>query len=127
MQHNDSPPGWRILRKITSFTFVAIGILLTVYIGFSAFGFVKNSSEHYSNFILGTCLMTGLLAIRNLCDERLGVANAMSETGANAKKKPFFWPRFVFAWCAFIGGAIGMGFVRLNAVYLEQNQRSVGL
>jgi len=114
--------GWRTLRKITSFAFIGIGILLTVYIGFSAFGFVKNSSEHYSNFILGTCLMTGLLAIRNLCDERLGVTLKMNEESQNKKQKRFFWPRFVFAWCAFIGSAIGMGFVRLNAVYLERNQ-----
>jgi hypothetical protein len=60
---------WRTLRTVVDVPFLVIGVLLTVYIGFSAFGYVKNSSEHYSNFILGICLMTGLLAIRNLCDE----------------------------------------------------------
>ena len=113
---------WQTLRKITSFVFVCIGIVLTIYIAFSAFGFVKNSSEHYSTFILGICLMTGFLAIRNLCDERLGLTNKMSETGEERKPKRFFWPRFVFANFALIGAAVGMGFVRINAVYLEQNQ-----
>ena len=51
---------WKKLRIAVDIPFLLIGAALTIYIGFAAFGFVKNSSEHYSNFILGICLMTGL-------------------------------------------------------------------
>ncbi len=113
---------WEVLRKASSGLFMAVGVLLTVYIGFSAFGYVKNSSEHYSNFILGTCLMTGLLAIRSLCDERLNRQTAVSETGEAIGPKRFFWSRFFFASAALITSAIAMGYIRINAVHLEQTQ-----
>ena len=54
---------WSKLRKLVDLPFLITGVVLTFYIAASAFGLVKNSSEHYSNFILGTCIMTGLLAI----------------------------------------------------------------
>jgi TRAP transporter 4TM/12TM fusion protein len=101
---------------------MGVGVALTIYIGFSAFGFVKNSSEHYSNFILGTCLMTGMLAIRSLCDERLGGPHKFSETGESVGPRPLFWVRFCFAVAALVVSAIAMGYVRYNAVYLERTQ-----
>lgn len=113
---------WRKFRTAVDIPFVAIGLLLTVYIGFSAFGYVKNSSEHYSNFILGVCLMTGLLAIRNLCDEKLGLEQTASDAGASSGVKPLFWPRFALAVVALVMSAVGMGYVRLNAVHLETSQ-----
>jgi TRAP transporter 4TM/12TM fusion protein len=113
---------WRTLRIAADIPFIAIGVILTVYIGVSAFGYVKNSSEHYSNFILGVCLMTGLLAIRNLCDEKLGIEQADSDAGAGAGVKPLFWPRFGLAAAALVMSAAGMGYVRLNAVHLETSQ-----
>ncbi|APX89042.1 hypothetical protein BV394_04285 [Brevirhabdus pacifica] len=91
--------------------FLAVGGLLTVYIAFSAFGFVRNSSEHYSNFILGVVVMSGLLAVRNLCDER--IAGAV---------RPMFWPRLAFAAASLIVATLAMGYVRLNAVALETTQ-----
>ena len=114
--------GWKRLRIAVDVPFLIIGASLTVYIGFAAFGFVKNSSEHYSNFILGICLMTGLLAIRNLCDEKLGGKNMMSETGEDMHTRPYFWPRFAFALTAFVMSAIAMAYVRYNAVHLETTQ-----
>lgn len=115
---------WKSLRKFADIPFFLIGLLLTIYIAFSAFGFVKNSSEHYSNFILGICLMAGLLAIRNLCDEKLSGRDnpIISETGETVEPKRFFWARFVFAVIALVTSGIAMGYVRYNAVYLEQNQ-----
>lgn len=62
---------WKRLRRLVDIPFLLVGGVLTFYIAIAAFGLVKNSAEHYSNFILGTCVMTGLLAIRNLCDEKL--------------------------------------------------------
>ena len=102
---------WSTLRKLVDFPFLVTGAILTFYIAASAFGLVKNSSEHYSNFILGTCIMTGLLAIRGLADEKISGA-----------VKPFFAVRLSFASIAFVLSAIAMGYVRYNAVSLEQTQ-----
>jgi TRAP transporter 4TM/12TM fusion protein len=102
---------WSTLRKLVDLPFLITGAILTFYIAASAFGLVKNSSEHYSNFILGTCIMTGLLAIRGLADEKISGA-----------VKPFFAVRFSFATIAFVLSAIAMGYVRYNAVSLEQTQ-----
>lgn len=114
--------GWKKLRIGVDIPFLVIGAVLTFYIGIAAFGFLKNSAEHYSNFILGTCMMTGLIAIRNLCDERLGGKDMMSETGEDMHLRPYFWPRFVFAVLALVTSTVAMGYVRINAVTLEQTQ-----
>ena len=102
---------WSKLRRCVDIPFLISGVVLTFYIGASAFGLVKNSAEHYSNFILGTCIMTGLLAIRSLADEK--ISNTV---------KPFFAGRFAFAVAALVLSAIGMGYVRYNAIALEQVQ-----
>jgi len=102
---------WSTLRKLVDLPFLITGAILTFYIAASAFGLVKNSSEHYSNFILGTCIMTGLLAIRGLADEKI-----------SGTVKPFFSVRLSFATIAFVLSAIAMGYVRYNAVSLEQTQ-----
>lgn len=112
--------GWKTLRRVVSAAFILVGMMLTIYIAFSAFGFVKNSSEHYTNFILGICLMTGLLAVRTLCDERLGGKDI--ETGHDLKSKPLFWIRFAFAVVALVTSVIAMGYIRINATVLEQTQ-----
>jgi TRAP transporter 4TM/12TM fusion protein len=104
-------PNWKKLRIVFGVPFLVIGLVLTTYIAFAAFGFLKNSSEHYSNFILGTCLMTGLLALRQLCDEQI------AET-----VRRYFKIRFTFAAIAFVMSAIAMSYVRINAVTLEQTQ-----
>ena len=102
---------WSKLRRCVDIPFLISGVVLTFYIGASAFGLVKNSAEHYSNFILGTCIMTGFLAIRSLADEK--ISNTV---------KPFFAGRFAFAVAALVLSAIGMGYVRYNAIALEQVQ-----
>lgn len=111
---------WKTLRRATHVPFLIIGVLLTVYIGFAAFGYTSNSSEHYSNFILGIVVMTGLLAIRNLCDEKLGIADP--ETGDIRPVRPIFWGRMVFSVIALIMGTIAMSYVRWNAQQLEVSQ-----
>ena len=102
---------WKRLRKLVDIPFLLVGGVLTFYIAIAAFGLVKNSAEHYSNFILGTCVMTGLLAIRNLCDEKL-----------RDRVRRFFHARLVFAAAALAVSTVAMGYVRLNAVHLEQTQ-----
>jgi len=102
---------WKKFRTANDIPFLIAGAVLTVYIAFAAFGFLKNSSEHYSNFILGTCLMTGLLAVRKLCEEKI-----------HGNSQRFFEVRFAFAVFALVTSAVAMGYVRLNAVTLEQTQ-----
>jgi TRAP transporter 4TM/12TM fusion protein len=103
--------GWMRLKLIADVPFMAIGTLLTVYIGVATFGYVKNSSEYYSNFILGVCLMSGLLAIRHHCHEKI-----------DGPQRLWFWPRFAFTVVALATSAIAMGYVRLHAVQLETTQ-----
>ena len=102
---------WINVRRAADIPFLITGIILTFYIAASAFGLVKNSAEHYSNFILGTCIMTGLLAIRGLADEKI-----------NDSVKPLFLGRFVFSTTALVLATIAMGYVRYNAITLEQMQ-----
>ena len=102
---------WINLRRAVDIPFLITGVILTFYIAASAFGLIKNSAEHYSNFILGTCIMTGFLAIRGLVDEKI-----------NKIVKPFFVGRLVFSVVALVLATIAMGYVRYNAVVLEQMQ-----
>lgn len=111
---------WKTFRSLLNVSFVTIGTVLTVYIAFAAFGYVSNSSQHYSNFILGIVVMSGLLALRQLCDETLGIANP--ETGLVRAPRRFFWVRFVFATTALVLSAVAMGYVRWNAIHLETAQ-----
>lgn len=111
---------WKTFRSSLNILFVAIGAILTVYIGVAAFGYVSNSSQHYSNFILGIVLMSGLIALRNLCDEVLGIPDA--ETGLVRPPRRFFWIRFAFATAALVLSAIAMGYIRWNSVHLETTQ-----
>ena len=71
-----SMAGWKKIRMAVDIPFLLIGALLTFYIGIAAFGFLKNSSEHYSNFILGTCMMNGehrreLIALVDVADAEM--------------------------------------------------------
>ena len=102
---------WINLRRAVDIPFLITGVILTFYIAASAFGLVKNSAEHYSNFILGTCIMTGFLAIRGLVDEQI-----------NKTVKPLFAGRLIFSIVALVLSTIAMGYVRYNAVALEQMQ-----
>ncbi len=56
--------------RVLSWVFWAAGAGLTAYVGVAVFGFVRSSSQHYSNFILAIVFLAGVLAIRNLIDER---------------------------------------------------------
>jgi TRAP transporter 4TM/12TM fusion protein len=103
--------GWMRLKKIADVAFLAVGTVLTVYIGVATFGYVKNSSEYYSNFILGVCLMSGLLAVRLHCHEKI-----------DGPQRPWFWPRFGFTIVALIMSTVAMTYVRINAVHLETDQ-----
>ena len=99
------------IRASVQGLFTVVGLLLSIYIAVSAFGYVKNSSVHYSLFILGTCIMTSLLAMRSLCDEQIG-----------QDTKRFFLFRCIFVVLVAFGSVLSMGYITWNAIYLEINQ-----
>jgi len=102
---------WQKFRAFADIPFMISGFVLTGYIGAAAFGLIKNSAEHYSNFILGTCIMCGLIAVRSMCDEKI------NEVG-----RRFFGARMAFVIAALVFSTIAMGYVRINAINLEQTQ-----
>jgi TRAP transporter 4TM/12TM fusion protein len=102
---------WEKLRTAVNTSFLVVGTVLTFYVGIATFGLIKNASEHYSNFILGTVLMTGLLAIRDLCDEKI-----------EDRVKKFFAARMVFSVIAFVMSGVAMSYIRINAVELATTQ-----
>ncbi len=103
--------GWSNFRRAVDIPFVIVGAVMTVYIGVAAFGWVKNSSQHYSAFILGTCFMTGLLAVRNLCDEKLDDA-----------VKKYFSLRLGASVVGLVTSTVAMSYILFNAVKLETTQ-----
>ncbi|MBM3950674.1 MAG: TRAP transporter fused permease subunit [Rhodospirillales bacterium] len=98
-------------RKAVSAVFWLIGFSLTFYLGFATFGLFRNSSEHYSNFVLAVLTMSGLVAVRSLLDERIEGAARRHWAGHMA-----------FAVLALVLAAGSSLYVRLNAVALEINQ-----
>ena len=122
---------WKTLRTATDIPFLLIGVGLTLYIANAAFDGivigdtrltegVSSSSRHYSLFILSIVTMTGLLAIRNLCDEKLG--NPDPETGAVRPPHGFFWLRFAFAAIAGLMAVVAMSYIFTHASDLEVKQ-----
>ncbi|MAF07073.1 MAG: hypothetical protein CL389_04365 [Acidiferrobacteraceae bacterium] len=103
--------GLQQIRNGLHALFVTVGLSLTVYIAASAFGYVKNSSVHYSIFILGSCIMASLLALRDLSDERI-----------NNNQKSFFYLRSAVTVIAAIGSVFSMGYITLHAIELERTQ-----
>lgn len=102
---------WKTARVTVSALFWATGCLLTVYIGFNVFGFIRNASEHYANFAFAILLMCGLLAVRGTIDAR--------HSGAVGR---MFWPRLAFALVATGLATLGAAYIRVHAVRLETIQ-----
>ena len=99
------------VRRVVNGAFLAIGIVLTAYIVMATLGWIRNSSQHYTNFVLGTMAMAGLLLLRNLLDEK------------SSEHAGRFWLlRLMVATIAtlvVIGGAL---YLRVHAIHLETVQ-----
>lgn len=100
-----------LLRRIVNGVFWALGLSLTFYIAFATFGFVRNSSEHYSNFLFAVLTMSGLVTVRELLDERL-----------ENKVRAYWVGRMAFAVVALVLAAGSSLYVRINALALESAQ-----
>ena len=99
---------WQGARTLVHAMFWAVSLLLAIYLGFATFGYVKSSSVHYTNFILGTCLASGLVTLRMLIDRKLA-----------DEAIHLFWPKMTFAIIASLMTAIAVGYVRFHADRLE--------
>ncbi len=96
------------LRGVVHVLFTAVSVALLVYVAAATFGLVKSSSQHYTNFILGVCMASGLVAMRMLLDRR----SAAEPVGA-------FRLQLGFAALATLLSTIAMGYVRFHADRLE--------
>lgn len=102
---------WNRVRLGLSIPFWAAGATLTFYIGLNVFGLIRNSSEHYTNFVLAIVVLAGLLAVRNVVDTALAGAPVRS-----------FLPRMIVAVVAAVVATLGAGFIRIHALRLEMIQ-----
>ncbi len=102
---------WIMIRRLLSVLFVAVGTVLTVYLAAAALGYSPGSSKHYSNFIFGVVILSGLLAMRNLVDQRM-------QSGPSF----LFWFWMLLALAGFALGAYSFGYIRLHADRLEVTQ-----
>jgi TRAP transporter 4TM/12TM fusion protein len=101
------------LRIVVEGLFWLFGVALSVYLAAACFGYVSNSSEHYSNFILGVVGMSGFMTINELIDQRLSKSES---SGA------WFWSRFFIAVAGTVLAIWSSGYVRWHAVRLETIQ-----
>jgi TRAP transporter 4TM/12TM fusion protein len=93
--------------------FWIFGIGLSIYLAAACFGFISNSSEHYSNFIFGVVGMSGFVTINGMIDDRL--------SGSKSDDR-WFWLRFSTAVIATLLALASSGYVRWHAVRLETIQ-----
>lgn len=100
-----------VVRGVANGVFWAVGLALSFYLAAAAFGFVRNSSEHYSNFILGTVIMSGVISVQGFIDQR--------RSGAAVR---WFWFKLGFALSATVLAGFSAGYVRWHAVRLETVQ-----
>ena len=107
-------PSWLALtRKIVDGLFWIFGVGLSVYLAAATLGFVSNSSEHYSNFILGVVGISGFVTINGFIDQRLSGTDNSGQ---------WFWIRFSFAVIGTLLALVSAGYVRWHAVRLETIQ-----
>ena len=106
-----------VVRRLATILFWTFGTALSLYLAAAAFGYVRNSSEHYSNFIFGVVGMSGFLTLIDLSDERLARPQGPDR---------WFWPRFAIAAAATLLALYSCGYVRWHAVRLETVQPFFG-
>ncbi len=102
---------WTTIHRLVNGLFVAIGSLLTVYIVIATLGFVRNSSEHYTNFVLAIVAMAGLLVLRQIVEER-----------TTDERRRLWAVRLAVAAVAFVLAVGGATYLRVQAIHLESVQ-----
>jgi TRAP transporter 4TM/12TM fusion protein len=106
------PRALALTQTVVDGLFWLFGLGLSAYLAAACFGFISNSSEHYSNFIFGVVGMSGFVTINNLIDQRLN----------SEGKITWFWSRFSTAVVGTLLALLSSGYVRWHAVRLETIQ-----
>ena len=99
---------WYKTRTAIQFLFVTTGVLLSASIAVALFGYVRSSPAHYSSFVLGIVIMSGLLGLRNMLDEHL-----------QDNRARYFHIRCIVTVAGFILAATGAVYIRYNVSRLE--------
>jgi TRAP transporter 4TM/12TM fusion protein len=102
-----------LTHKVVDGLFWIFGVGLSAYLAAACFGFISNSSEHYSNFIFGVVGMSGFVTINSIIDQRL--------SGTEGKHR-WFWVRLPVALVGTLLALLSAGYVRWHAVRLETIQ-----
>lgn len=102
------PINWHKTRSIIRFLFAVTGLLLSISIAAALFGYIRSSSAHYSGFVLGIVIMSGLVGLRSLLDEHL-----------ENNRSRYFYIKCIVALGGFILATTGAGYIRLNVHRLE--------
>ncbi len=98
----------RNIRRVIEYSFIALGTILTLYIGISVFGLISNSKVYYATFVFFVMCLSSLHAFKELLDDHI-----------NQSKQPFWSIRLAIA---IVGGVLAVGcsgYVRLHAVRLD--------
>ncbi len=98
-------------RAAVHAAFWVTGFGLSLYLAAATFGYVRGSSEHYSNFVFAVLLMCGFLSMRTVLDGR--IAN---------REVPWFWTRLSFVTLVTALAGFSAGYIRYHAVRLEMVQ-----
>ncbi len=96
------------LRSAILVAFIALGTILTVYIGVSVFGLISNSKVYYATFVFFVMCMSSLHAFKELLDEYI------------EKSKGRFWTARL--GIAVVGAILAVGcsgYVRIHAIRLD--------
>ena len=59
------------VRRWINLIFIVTGSGLTLYVAIAVLGFVRNSSVHYTSFVLVTLIMAALLSFQKLLDAKI--------------------------------------------------------
>lgn len=103
----------QIVRAVANLAFWVFALGLSLYLALAAFGFVRNSSEHYSNFIFAVLGISGFLTIHDYCDRRIRDPHCGDLR---------FWLGFAVAAVATVAAIASSGYLRYHAVRLEMAQ-----
>lgn len=99
------------MRKAVNIGFMTLGTTLTVYIAIATFGFIANSSEHYTNFVLAIVSLAALLLLQEQLDERI-----------EGPVRRWWAFRIGTALVASVLAVAGAAYLRWFALHLEMSQ-----
>ncbi len=96
------------IRSVIHNSFVALGTVLTLYIGISVFGLISNSKVYYATFVFLVMCLSSLHALKELLDDYI-----------NETRRRFWKTRLGIA---IVGSALAVGcsgYVRIHTVRLD--------